>query len=435
MSVRKQLMGRYREAERLISDLIGLEIESIGLRVFERAVAAVLGQDVSKADLFVRLQPGKPELDELIDLLVVPETWFFRDRGAFEYLKNRVERKRQESAGKLVYSVLSAPCSTGEEAFSIAATLIMAGVEPSDFTIDGLDISAKALSAARQAAYRTGSFREQRAVFPQSFFCESGDARQVSPEIVARVRFQTANLVDGAWPTGGRLYDAIFCKNLLIYLAAEARDRLIRNVSGLLKQDGLLFVGHSEVPLFHRAGYQAVGHPRSFALTAAPKNSLAEIDRQASVIPKPKRAHRVHLPAHEPGTNAGRTGSVRGSMSLADSSSALDRVSSLARARKLADQGQLEQAASLCDSLLAANCMDPEVYYLAGLIKQARDLAEEAEAFFLKASYLNPDHYESLVQLCLLSEQKGDSTRSSQYRDRMRRLQARHHGRTAAANV
>jgi chemotaxis protein methyltransferase WspC len=81
--------------------------------------------------------------------------------------------------------------------------------------------------------------------------------------------------------------------------------------------------------------------------------------------------------------------------------------------------------------------MDPEVYYLAGLIKQARDLAEEAEAFFLKASYLNPDHYESLVQLCLLSERKGDSNRSNQYRNRMRRLQARHRGKAteAKANV
>jgi len=416
---------------------MGLEIESIGLRVFERAVAAVLGADVSKADLFVRLQPGRPELEELIDLLVVPETWFFRDRGAFECLRNHIERKRQQNPGKLVFTVLSAPCSTGEEAFSIAATLVMAGVEPASFTIDGLDISQKAVCAAQQAAYRSASFREQRASFPPNFFQQNGDVRQVSAEIVARSRFQRANLVDGGWPAGQHIYDAIFCKNLLIYLTEAARDRLIRNVSGLLKPDGVLFVGHSEVPLFHRAGYRPVGHPRSFALTVAPKESLAGTRAGAPDKPKARREHRAHQPVREPGNSVNRTGPVRGSAGLAGNSSARDEGASfLARARQLADQGQLEQAASLCDSLLSTNSMDPEVYYLAGLIKQARDLAEDAEALFQKASYLDPDHYESLVQLCLLSDQKGDSARSNQYRDRMRRLQARHHSRTATkANV
>lgn len=426
-------MGRYPDAERLVTEVMGLDIESIGLRVFERAVGTVLGPDVSPADCLMRLEPGTPELDELIDLLVVPETWFFRDRGAFEYLQRYVQQRAQTPAGRQVFRALSAPSSTGEEAFSIAATLLKAELAPTHFSIEGLDISGKAVATAQQATYRAGSFREKRAEFPPDFLQQAGELQRVSPEIVARVRFLRANLMDGSWPVAGRLYDAIFCKNLLIYLTTEGRNRLVRTLGGLLREDGVLFVGHSEVTLFQRAGYRAVGYPRSFAVTPAPKESLSGIAPPKPIKPRPVRTRKADLPAAPILMKGDRTTPVRTApaMSAGKTPGIKDESSSLARARKLADRGELEQAASVCDSLLTAHCMDPEVYYLAGLIRQASDRADEAEGFFLKAIYLDPKHYETLVQLCLLSERKGDSSLSKQYRDRMRRLQARQVGRKA----
>lgn len=74
--------------------------------------------------------------------------------------------------------------------------------------------------------------------------------------------------------------------------------------------------------------------------------------------------------------------------------------------------------------MIRLRSLDPDLYYLAGLIDQARDRVTTAEEFFLKAAYLNPKHYESLVHLSLLAERKGDSQRSKQYRERARRLRS-----------
>ena len=374
------------------------------------------------ATILTRLQPGRPELEELIDLLVVPETWFFRDRGAFDYLRSHVEQKLLQNPGQRVVQVLSAPCSTGEEAFSIAATLLTAGLDPAGFWIDAVDVSARAIETAQRATYRRSSFRERGTELEDRFFEKSGEFTRVSPEIVSRVRFQRVNLLEAGWPTEGRLYDVIFCKNLLIYLSKEARDRVVRNLARLLREDGVLFVGHSEIPLFQRAGYRPVASPRSFVLAPAPKDTRAAAGREAGWTPRTTPPARIR-----PDRPIGRS---RPPSPSVDRAPALENGSPLAKARELADQGQLEQAASVCETMLSAACMDPDVYYLAGLINQARDRGEEAEQLFLKASYLDPEHYESLVQLCLLSERKGESGRSSQYRDRVRRIEARRNERT-----
>jgi len=92
-------------------------------------------------------------------------------------------------------------------------------------------------------------------------------------------------------------------------------------------------------------------------------------------------------------------------------------------ARRLADRGELTEAARVCAGLIKSNSLDPNVYYLAGLIEQASNRLDSAEDLLSKAIYLDPTHYESLVQLTLLSEQKGQETKAAQYRDRLRRLQ------------
>jgi len=101
------------------------------------------------------LKSSSEELEHLIDALVIQETRFFRDHAVFEQI--RTWAQSAVAAGPEPLRILSAPCSTGQEAFSVAATLRLAGIPLSGFTIDAFDISRTALAAAQRAIYPAGA--------------------------------------------------------------------------------------------------------------------------------------------------------------------------------------------------------------------------------------------------------------------------------------
>ena len=97
------------------------------------------------------LNSSSDELDHLIDALVIQETRFFRDQAVFEQI--RVWANSTPASGRPSLRILSAPCSTGQEAYSVGAVLRLAGIPLARFTIDAFDISRAAISTARRAIY------------------------------------------------------------------------------------------------------------------------------------------------------------------------------------------------------------------------------------------------------------------------------------------
>lgn len=410
-------MGRFPEVEAIISELIGLDIESIGARAFDRAVEKHfdLDPDQRYAAFLVALRTGGPRLDDLIDKLVVPETWFFRDQQAFELLRQTMLDGWVDRLGGKQLRALSAPCSTGEEAYSIAISLWEAGLTSLRFRLDAWDISSQALSVARAALYGPRSFRRRLPERYQRFFLKEGGLMRVAPEVASAVSFSRRNLLrPDAYPEG-LPYHVIFCKNLTIYLTAQARKALVINVKRLLHPEGLLFVGHSEAPLFLRSGFDAVQFARSFALF--PKGATPPLARDAQPRRRTRPAPHRTRPTRP---SALRTNFIPVAVEETRSEPAEAPVET---ARRLADRGELAEAARVCASLIKANSLDPNVYYLAGLIEQASNRLDSAEDLLSKAVYLDPTHYESLVQLSLLSERKGQERKAAQYRQRLRRLQ------------
>jgi len=413
-------MGRYAEVEAVLSEYSGLDIESIGRQTFERSVESRVTQafDGSYAGYLESLKAEEDELARLLDLLLVPETWFFRDAGTFAFLAAFVKTEWRSRRDGGILQILSAPCSTGEEPYSIAMTLLESGLQPSQFRIHACDISPKALSAAKAARYAHASFRSPLTAVQSRFFVRGGESATVSESVQSLVTFSRGNLVDPNFLTGTEnLFDVIFCKNLMIYLGEAGRAKVIAALSRLLRENGLLFVGHSEVALFHKAGYTPVASAKAFGLTKA--------KRQPAVPAPPPRRRIPRTRAGEAGAPA-KVGRIGGQQ--ADSlEKAVEMVSTrplLETARSLADRGDLEAAANVCRSLIGENVMDVGAYYLAGLIEQSQDRLAPAEDFFMKAIYLDPEHYDTLVQLCLLSEKRGDSAKAGQYRKRIERLVA-----------
>ena len=120
----------------------------------------------------------------------MPETWFFRNQESFDFLGNFVVSEWIPANKKGLFRALSVPCSTGEEPYSVAMTLIKAGLPVSRFLITGVDISRKALKKARDGLYNAESFRSSSALrFQQNCFTKKAEKFQIEESIRNSVIF------------------------------------------------------------------------------------------------------------------------------------------------------------------------------------------------------------------------------------------------------
>ena len=145
----------------LIKELTGLTAESVGIATIERAIKArmaALGVSEDTRYLTV-VRQSVAEKQQLINEITVPETWFFRDLEPFRLLENYATRVWLPNKGNELFRVLSLPCSTGEEPYSIVMTLLDAGLAPENFAVDAVDISSRVINVAKAGVYGRNSFR------------------------------------------------------------------------------------------------------------------------------------------------------------------------------------------------------------------------------------------------------------------------------------
>jgi chemotaxis protein methyltransferase WspC len=401
----------------LLAERLGLLPELLGIDVVERALATVFGKPVDDTRL---LDPDHEEWQRLVDELTVQETWFFRDVEPFRLLAAHVREKSRQEDPARPFRVLCVPCATGEEPYSVAMTLLDTGLTPDRIRIDAADISGAALRRAQLGVYGKTSFRAPSdSVCARRYFEPCGEEVRVQPEVAQLVHFEQANLLDlSAYRQRGP-YDAVFCRNALIYLTDEARRRAITGLHVLLRDDGLLFTGHSEVMIFLEAGYARVDHERGFAC-----RKLKQAGESACATPG---IPPVGLPARRPRRRA--------RPSPGGASPEVAPAASLERAGELANRGDLAAAAAICERLVAQGTQDATAYALLGVISQTNGKFEPAEELFRTALYLDPHHYESLLHMSLLCDRRGDPDGCRRYRARAGRALARQQSRGVTENA
>ncbi len=370
---------------KLVREAIGFDPESTGAGTFAQVIRAEMKCDGRCGPCVERLRGSPGAFQALLDRVVVPETWFFRDPPAFALLASLAgEWKRARPL-----RILSAPCATGEEPYSIVMALLDAGLAPGRFQVDAADISARALDAARRAVYGKASFREGP---PNGYFTrEDGEAR-LSGEISSMVCFRQANLADPAFLSEEAAYDFVFCRNVLIYLSGEARRIVFENLQRLLARDGVLFTGHAELAALEGEGDEPLSHQGAWAGRRA--RAAGSVSNAA-----PRPVQKSQNPARP-----GRIEPVAGRAALETGPSAPTEAASsrLEDARRLADAGEIEKASVLCDEVLKSQPLSADAYFLKGLIEEARGSARSAEECFRKALYLNPNHYDTLLHMSVL---------------------------------
>jgi chemotaxis protein methyltransferase WspC len=414
---------------RLLADRLGLSADLLGFVAVERALDIVLGTagaENRERRIAHLLQGEGEEWEMLVDEVIVPETWFFRDRGPFQLLASHVKEKWRPANPTGYFRVLSIPCASGEEPYSVAMALLEAGLEADRIRIDAGDVSERALARARQGVYRKNSFREKSGYLGKQYFLSDPGGWRVREDVAALVRFEKANLLDLSAYQQRAPYMAVFCRNALIYLEDRAQREVIASLHDLVEKDGLLFTGHSELMTFLKAGYQRVDHPQSFACRKAGPRLVAPGS-------SPERAPTSQGPT-PPETEAAATihlARKRRRIALAVAGRPLKAPlaapppASIEEAGQLADRGELGAATTMCERLLAEGTQDPEVYSLLGVISECGEKLEAAEDLFRKALFLDPDHYQSLLHMSLLYERRGDIDGSHLYRAHAGRVLSR----------
>ena len=219
--------------------------------------------------------------------------------------------------------MLSLPCSSGEEPYSIAMALLDAGVPASRFQIDALDISERVVQFARRGLYGRNSFRGDALDYRDRYFTETGDGHQLSAQVMERVRFQSGNLFDAGLLAHAPAYDFVFCRNLLIYFDQATQERAVQVLRRHTREDGVLFVGPAETSLLTARRLPPVAMPHCFAFLARPRPDAAPAAASlfacglagAAGIARPRaapaRAAPTHAPSGPPCGAAGRAGRSR----------------------------------------------------------------------------------------------------------------------------
>lgn len=206
------------------------------------------------------------ELGELINAVTTNKTSFFREPHHFDFLRQVVVPEALRSGSgqpSRAVSVWSAACSTGEEPYSIAMTLLeamrnaggIAETVESPHRVIATDIDTKVLETARQAIYDAACLQGVAPDMQKRYFLRGKDSMRgsvkVKDQVCRLVEFGRLNLMDSSWPVKGP-FDAIFFRNALIYFRQETQDTFVRRMARLLRPRGYLFLGHSEhIPWLH----------------------------------------------------------------------------------------------------------------------------------------------------------------------------------------
>jgi chemotaxis protein methyltransferase WspC len=405
-------MTALHDFDRILKRTMGLDIASIGASALERAVRARQREcNVEDTSVYLeRVRASKDELQALIETIVVPETWFFRDREAFAALVRFVREEWLPTHADGCLRLLSLPCSTGEEPYSMAMALLDAHVPPARFLIDAIDICGRSLAHARRGIYGKGSFRGDARAYRERYFEAVIGGHELCDAVRPQVNFQQGNLLEAGFLPGVDIYDVVFCRNLLIYFDRETQDQAVSVLDRLLMPKGILFAGSSESGVFVNHSFSSAKLPMAFAF------------RKGRPVAAPKPPATItpirHFSARRPIVSVGS------SQPPAQIRLPQPPESGAEEAVRLADQGHFAEASRCCEAQLLRQGPSAQVFHVLGLVRDASGNADDAAIYYRKALYLDPGHQDALVHLALLMEKQGLKSEAQTLWNRARRLAA-----------
>jgi chemotaxis protein methyltransferase CheR len=457
-----QLIDRFRDA---IALRLGLQFDDGKRDFLAEVLTAQTGLlPASDAAYVARLRAGQATPAETAALaadLTVGETYFYRHPDQFRSLAAALQD--WPPSGRRRFHVLSAGCASGEEAYSLAILLRESLSELSgwDLRVVGIDLNPAALAKAERGRYTAWSLRGLSEDLRHRYFRPAGKEYLLDPYVLSTVTFEQRNLLDDD-PDFWRpvAYDAVFCRNVLMYLTPEASRAVVARLTRSLAPGGFLFLGPAETLRGLSNGYHlrhthdtfyyqrradgeagsalsaeqmgASGAVDAFLPALAGDDSWVTAISQASErIARLSRGLRLPLPLdrrHESPRGGGASAGV--SSAPPDTSTALEMVrqerygdalvalgatrggrdvdAQLLRAVVLTNSGRVAEAEPLCHDILAGDELNAEARYLLALCREHAGAYPEAAEQDRTAIYLDPQFAMPHLHLGLLGKRTGD---------------------------
>ena len=414
-------------AQSLLRAATGL---SLSKSVVDRAIKNRMAQtDIGDADAYLQ-QMTPDEMTALVELVVVPESWFYRDPQAFNAMTDFVRARLAADPARMM-RILSIPCAGGEEPYTIAMVLTDAGIPANNFKVDAYDISPTCVARAKSGIYGRNAFRAQDLSFRDLHFSSAGDGDyRVNDDIRQQVRFKQGNLLEFDLGARAGYYDVVFCRNLLIYFDKPTTKAAIAKLHALLADDGQLYAGYAEVPSFCQHGFTPLSYNQAFGLlkdSAPPAAAKPQHAPRAPLKAPPPRAARsiASPPSLPPSSPAPRSRTPATASVAAPVAKPAIAADLLAAARRLADLGDIKAAERHCRDHLALHPESAEAYFILGLLNELTKQPKMAEDYWKRCIYLQPDHYEALCHLALLAEANDDASGAAALKARAARIYKR----------
>jgi chemotaxis protein methyltransferase CheR len=189
---------------------------------------------------------NKQEIQVLINLITINETYFFRERYHIDFMIKKAIPELAQT-GKNKFKIWSAACSTGEEPYSIAILLKENSLTSKfNFEIIASDIDTDCLNKAKKGQYKLNSFRSDDSSLINKYFICNDSFYTLKNEISGIVKFYRLNLNDNSFISLVSNIDFLFCRNVLIYFDIDVKKKVIDQFYNVLNNGGFLFLGYAE---------------------------------------------------------------------------------------------------------------------------------------------------------------------------------------------
>lgn len=451
-----------KDFKELISTKIGLRIKDQDSMKLKQIIAERMKKhNLSSHSEYFSLveadtETGKRERKELIRFFTVGETYFFRDKGQFELIQNRLLPELIDLRGnERRLRIWSAGCSSGEEPYSLAIIIneLLSNRDGWKVTIIGTDISAELLEKAKRGIYSEWSFRHVPEEIIQKYFNKKKGGWEIQEHIKDTVSFFEHDLLQDEFPSYiSELHemDLVLCRNVFIYYDRDGILRIVEKLTDTLKENGYLITGHGELYSIRTEKLEPRILPESVVyrrvketpywvskLFLETRESMDAVKKRVvAAAPAPETPtvteRKPHIKREEAGEGfSKRLSEVENLFKKGDYRKAIEKAGLLLFERPQesiefqiiyliaaahANLGEHEKAIGFLEKATKLDRFAVEPYLLwAHIAEEKRDLGE-AKKLLRKVIYLNPSSFLAYLELAWIYEDENVPERASKMR-------------------
>jgi len=413
----------FNEVFQWAHDAFGFELHLAQQeRLVSRIKCYLKKNKINEKQFLSKFKKGEQDfIDDLIDLLTIQESYFFRDQSLFLLLKNhflpRLIQQKKTSKYKQI-SIWSAGCAKGEEIYSLAILLseLIPDLETWKLRLIGSDINHDALVQAKQACYSSLALRATDEKRKETYFSKEQSDYQLCSSIRDMVTFNCGNILENPLHQGP--FDIILCRNVFIYLDSDAIDKALFLFETELKHEGLLFLGTSDFIRYQNHNfYLHFKDNVSYLNTLKPK--LPGIDLSKKIEISYERKTKTKVIKNKPSfvrqqkKRVDELEALRHMLQNKQFTEALDVINKSTRlfnfnsvlyrykGEALIGLGDIATAKEVLEQAIKQDAMDAKSYFLLALVLMDSNI-REAEKMLHKAIYIKQEFPEAHYHLAML---------------------------------